>query len=331
MSSRITRLPIIAAALVAPIAAGCGGQDRTPSTTSQTGSVAATPASTTVESASLTPPVVDAAAANVSYADAEKAYNGGRYEEATGLFAGYSARHPENPWGFYMYGLSAWKSGDHDRAIEAFDEALKLDPNHRKSLLNSARVLLETEKPQEALDRIERVLTIDPVSGEALRLQGRARSELGQVPEAIDAYQRAIALDDRDVWAMNNLGLIYIHQGRSDEALGPLARAVELRSDAPVFQNNLGMALELSGHTAAARHSYASALEADSAYSKAAASLTRLGGPVEDPVADSAQTVDLAVISQQFQARIQQWKDTTSTATSDSAVVEEMVRDSVQE
>ena len=330
MSSRITSLPIIAAALVAPIAAGCGGQDRAPSTTSQAGSVTATPASTTVESASLTPPVVDAAAATVSYTDAEKAYQGGRYEEATGLFAGYTSRHPENPWGFYMYGLSAWKSGDHDRAIEAFDEALKLDPNHRKSLLNSARVLLETEKPQEALDRIERVLSIDPASGEALRLQGRARSELGQVTEAIDAYQRAIALDDRDVWAMNNLGLIYIQQARSDEALGPLARAVELRSDAPVFQNNLGMALELSGHTSAARHAYASALEVDSAYAKAASSLTRLGGPVEDPVADSAQTVDLAVISQQFQAQVQQWK-ITSAASSDSAVVEEMVRDSVQE
>ena len=61
----------------------------------------------------------------------------------------------------------------------------------------------------------------------------------------------------------------------------------------------------------------------DSTYAKAAASLTRLGGPVEDPVADSAQTVDLAVISQQFQAQIEQWRG--------SAVVEEMVRDSVQE
>jgi predicted Zn-dependent protease len=322
MSSRITRLPLIAAALVAPIAAGCGGQDRTPSTTSQAGSVAATPASATVESAALTPPVVDAAA-NVSYSDAEKAFHGGRYEEATGLFAGYTARHPENPWGYYMYGLSAWKSGDHDRAVEAFDEALKLDPNHRKSLLNSARVLLETGKPQEALDRVERALSIDSLSGDGLRLQGRARSELGQIPEAIDAYQRALALDDRDVWAMNNLGLIYIQQGRSDEALGPLARAVELRSEVPVFQNNLGMALELSGHTSAARHAYASTLEVDSTYAKAAASLTRLGGPVEDPVADSAQTVDLAVISQQFQAEIEQWRG--------SAVVEEMVRDSVGE
>jgi predicted Zn-dependent protease len=336
MSSPITRLPLIAAALVAPIAAGCGDDGRTPSTVSQSGAVSANSASATVESGTLTPPVVDAAAAptNVSYADAESAFQSGRYEEATGLFASYTTDHPDNPWGHYMYGLSAWKSGDHDRAVEAFDEALRLDPNHRKSLLNSGRVLLETGKPQEALDRIERALTIEPFSSEALRLLGRARNELGQTPEAIDAYQRALALDDRDVWAMNNLGLIYLEQGRSDEALGPLARAVQLRGNAPVFQNNLGMALERSGHTSAARHAYATALEVDSTYAKAAASLTRLGGPVEDAVADSVQTVDLAVLSQQFQAQIEQWRDTTSTDSSvvkDSAVVEEMVRDSVQE
>jgi hypothetical protein len=86
--SRITHLPLIAAVLVAPVVAGCGSQERTQSAGGQSGSVAATPASTTVESASLTPPVVDATTANVSYADAGKAFHGGKYDEATRLFAG---------------------------------------------------------------------------------------------------------------------------------------------------------------------------------------------------------------------------------------------------
>ncbi len=189
-------------------------------------------------------------------------------------------------------------------------------------------MLLETSQPREALSRIERALAIEPLSSETLRLLGRARHELGQVPEAIITYQRAIALDERDAWAMNNLGLIYLQQGRSSEALPPLARAVQLRSNAPVFQNNLGMALERSGHTAAARHAYRAAVESDSTYAKAAASLTRLGGPVNDSVADSAQTVDLAALSGEFQAEIERWRDTTS---SDSVVVGEMVRDTVSE
>ena len=322
------------AALIAPIALACGGQDLP---AGDTGSTPATPiAVATVESASTPQPVTDAptAPANVSYVDAESAFSGGRYAEATELFTGYTATHPDNPWGHYMLGLSAWKSGEHERALEGFDEALRLDPSHRKSLLNSARVLLETSRPREALERVERALAIEPLSSEGLRLVGRARHELGEIPEAIDAYQRAIALDERDVWAMNNLGLIYIQQGRSEEAIPPLARAVQLRGNAPVFQNNLGTALEQSGYTAAARQAYATALEADSTYAKASSSLARLGGPV-DPVTDSAQTVDLASLSREFEARIEQWRDTTTShpvGVTDSALVEGMARDTaVQE
>src|SRR5207253_8194019 len=63
--------------------------------------------------------------------------------EAVDLFTGYTERKPENPWGFYMLGLASWKAGNLAQAGEAFDQALKLDPKHQKSLLNSARVLLE--------------------------------------------------------------------------------------------------------------------------------------------------------------------------------------------
>jgi tetratricopeptide (TPR) repeat protein len=234
------------------------------------------------------------------------------------LFEAYTNANPDNPWGHYMQGLSAWKAGDPEQAIAGFDEALRLDPRHRKSLLNSARVLLETSRPREALVRIERAMVLEPLSGEGLRLLGRARYELKQIPEAIDAYQRAIALDERDGWAMNNLGLIYIQQDRSDAALPILARAVELRSSSPVYQNNLGTALERTGHFAAAKQAYEAALAADSTYGKAAASLARV-----TPHAESDTTaVDLAALATEFQAEIERWKDTTvaAVASEDSTV-----------
>ncbi|HUQ14989.1 MAG TPA: tetratricopeptide repeat protein [Gemmatimonadales bacterium] len=297
MSFRPSHLAILAAAL-APLAAGCG-DDKRPVTTT----ISSAPATVAVVDSGTPPTTIPPA----SYADGEAAYTGGNYDEAVDLFASYTRSSPDNPWGHYMYGLSSWKAGDPEQAIASFDEALRLDPQHRKSLLNSARVLLETGRPREGLERVERAMGIEPLSGEGLRLLGRARYELKQIPEAIDAYQRAIALDERDGWAMNNLGLIHIQQDRSDAALPILARAVELRSSSPVFQNNLGTALERTGHFAAAKTAYEAALAADSTYGKSAASLARVTPHVES----DTTTVDLAALVTEFQAEVQRWRDST--------------------
>lgn len=322
------RFSVLAAALLAPFAAGCGDRDN-PSTATisagaETPTTASAPESGTVKSVAV--PTVIKESSPASYADGETAFQKGRYSEAADLFRSYTEEHPDNAWGHYMLGLSAWKSGQHEAALEGFDEALRLDATHRKSLLNSARVLLETSRPKEALERIEKALAIEPLSSDGLRLLGRARAELGQIPEAIDAYQRAIALDDKDAWAMNNLGYLYLQQGRVDEALPPLARAVELRSNAPVFQNNLGMALEQAGHFSGAKEAYQAAVAADSSYSKAVASLERIGEREDDPEVGAA---DLTALAQQFQSEIAQWRD--STAVGDTSDVGVMVRDTVKQ
>jgi predicted Zn-dependent protease len=317
MSVRRTHLAFLAAAVL-PLVAACG-DDKRPITTTIPGS-SGTPAAETTRSGAPSGTVTETTAATVpvSYVDAEAAYTARKYAEAAELFASYTRANPENPWGHYMQGLSSWKAGNPEQAMTSFDEALRIDPQHRKSLLNSARVLLDTGRPREALQRIERAMALEPLSAEGLRLLGRARYELQQIPEAIDAYQRAIALDERDVWAMNNLALIYIQQDRSEAALPILARAVELRDDSPVFQNNLGTALERTGRFAAAKEAYQAALAADSSYAKASASLARV-----TPLAGSdTTTVDLSALVAEFHAEVERWQDVGTAAEGDSTVAE---------
>ena len=295
MSRPLARYPMLVISTLIPFAAGCGDSDQSKTTTA-----GATPTVSAASVATETPAAVNA----VSYESAESAFGAGRYPEAVELFTGYTATHPENPWGHYMLGMSTWKTGEYDRALTAFDRSLQLDPSHRKSLFNSSRVLLESGRPKEALERIEKALALEPMSNEGLRLLGRARYELGEVDQAIDAYRRALSLDERDVWSMNNLGLIYIQQDRSSKALAPLARAVELRSNAPVFQNNLGTALERSGYPTAAAQAYEAAIAADSTYQKASVGLARV---TSEQKAESTP-VDLVALSSQFQASIETWR-----------------------
>ncbi len=307
--SRI-RLAVISPLLLTALA--CKGQSRTTT-------VAATVA-TSVDSSK--PAVTSASPARsrplpssspVSYEDAESAYRAGQYADAAELFAAYTEEKPDNPWGRYMLGLSAWKAGDLARAERAFDEALTLDPTHLKSMLNSTRVLLDRGKGDEALERINTAVETAPQSGEAFRLRGRVLAQLGRNDEAIEAYQRAAALDEADVWAMNNLGLLYIQLGRYTEALLPLARATEIKPRSPVFQNNLGQALERLGHVSQAKQAYEAAISSDSGYAKASTGLARVNGLTDTP---EAADVDLKALADEFRTTVQQWafvaRDTVS-------------------
>ncbi|MBN2071202.1 MAG: tetratricopeptide repeat protein [Candidatus Krumholzibacteriota bacterium] len=248
---------------------------------------------------------VSAADREVSYEEAEEAYFEKRYAEATELFGYYTDRKSENPWGFFMLGLSAWKAKDYETAERGFQTAIRLDPNHVKSWLGMSRVLLDTGRPLESLETTGRALEIDSGSNDAFRLQGRACHQLGRSEEAIDAYRRAIVIDINDAWSMNNLALILIEEGRFDEALAPLARATELRDDIAVFQNNLGMALEHTGHFKAAAEAYASAVKIDESYEKAYENQLRVEGVVEDP---GRESIDLVSLAASFAESIPGWE-----------------------
>jgi Flp pilus assembly protein TadD len=214
----------------------------------------------------------------VSFEMADSAYRERRYDDATVLFKAFSEGRPNNPWGFYMLGLSAWKSGDRTQAESAFVQALTLDSTHVKSHLNLSRVLLESGQPDSALEHIERAIALDSTSSEPLRLRGRAFEMQGKNDDAIVAYQNAIEKDSTDVWALNNLGALYIRLERFQEAIAPLKTAVQLNDKVAVFHNNLGMALERTGQYRAAESEYRAAVAIEGTYGKAVTNLQRVEG-----------------------------------------------------
>jgi Flp pilus assembly protein TadD len=242
----------------------------------------------------------------VTYEDAEAAFHAGKFAEARDLFLRYVDAKPENPWGYYMLGLSSWRSGDFRGAEAAFDAALALDPKHVKSLLNSARVLMDLKRDHEALERIHTARGLDSTSSEALRLLGRAHHRLGDVEAAVLAYRAALVADERDAWAMNNLGMLNLKEKDPATAIGPLARAVQLQPGSPVFRNNLGMALELSGYLVEAKQAYEDAVRADSTYAKAVANAERLG---EIVTADASPSDVVMTEAELFRQWVRMWKD----------------------
>src|SRR5438034_10665138 len=121
MRNRLTIIPIAALVLAA-----CGDK-RPKASDANAAEVSAVSSEST--SASAPTPVVTGP---VSFEEANTAFKEKRYDEAARLFATYSTAKPDNVWGYYMLGLSAWKAGDRDRAVDAFRRALEQDSTHVK-------------------------------------------------------------------------------------------------------------------------------------------------------------------------------------------------------
>lgn len=252
-------------------------------------SVAVKPVATTGEKrtdAAGPSPTATPTITRASFGDGQAAYRAKQYSDATAIFDRYTTERPDNAWGHYMLGLSAWKSGDLTRSEHAFEKALSVDPQHVKSLVNLSRVLIEQKRPDEAAERLSRAAEIDSESTEVFRLLGRTYYSQGKTDEAVSAYRRAIELNERDAWSMNNLGLLFLETERADQALPLFTKAAELRPEVPVFHNNLGMALEHTGRFRAAAAAYKAALAADPGYDKARRNLER----VEAVQGDSEET-----------------------------------------
>src|SRR5437660_9133492 len=223
------------------VVAACG-RKASPSSEASAAEVPTTPPVTSSVATKPVPTVTGPA----SFDEGQTAFTEKRYGDAVRLFTTYTSDKPDNVWGYYMLGLSAWKAGDRDAAVNAFTLALEKDASHVKSRINLSRVLVEQGRAQDALPHVEAALVIDSTSGETVRLLGRVKRELGDSAGAIAAYKRAIVIDERDVWSMNNLAKLYIGQGNHDDAVGPPAPPLDFAPTPPPSRTNLGQALARS-------------------------------------------------------------------------------------
>jgi lipopolysaccharide biosynthesis regulator YciM len=137
-------------------------------------------------------------------------------------------------------GLDYKRGGFVDRALEAFNEVLRLDPKNEYALVNLQKLHEEQHQWIEAYDtrrRLTKLAAIDsrPQSQAILAfleneigLEAVRRKDYG---EAVRRFQAAIDLDGRAVPAYLNLGDVRMAEGKEKEAASIWETVVQVAPD----------------------------------------------------------------------------------------------------
>ena len=110
-----------------------------------------------------------------------------------------------------------------DRATEAYERAVALNPGHVHAHLNLGRLLHEAGEIESAEVHYRQALSANPESALAAFNLGVALEDLGKVGEAIEAYERALCFEPDTASAHYNLSRLYEKRGLTKEALRHLA------------------------------------------------------------------------------------------------------------
>ncbi len=116
-----------------------------------------------------------------------------------------------------------------DRAVDAYQRALRLNPGHVVSHLNLGRRLHENGDLEEAESHYRQAQAADPDSATAAFNLGVALEDQDRLDESIEAYLRALRLDPDMSAAHFNLAGLYERDGRDTEAIRHLADYKRLR------------------------------------------------------------------------------------------------------
>jgi Flp pilus assembly protein TadD len=153
-------------------------------------------------------------------------------------------------------GKALASKGEHDRAKELFEAAIKLEPKRSEPYIELSRLYISTNDRAQAVIAANRAVKLAPLSSQAWNTKGRAELNRFEYDNAIAAFSKAVELDRDNVWAWNNLGYTELQLKKYDEAVEHLTEATTRKGAEGYMFNNLGTALEQLDRLDEARTAY---------------------------------------------------------------------------
>lgn len=175
----------------------------------------------------------------------------------------------DTPQSWNSLGLLYEQEGKLDQAREAYETALRLNPDYADSHNNLGAMYLKAGEIDKAIDSYRTAGRLAPWSADVQSNLGHALLEKGLYAEAVRAFQRAHEIDGEAPQPLVNLGNAYLRMKRFQEAVSAYGEALRMRPDAAEVHHNLGYAFLESGRLDDALESFDSALRLRPRYASA--------------------------------------------------------------
>jgi len=137
------------------------------------------------------------------------------------------ALQPDPKLAFHL-GSVCQKAKQYDKAIDAYRQALEMDPTYDKAQYNLALTYMDAGKYEDAADSFDRLVEMEGPSYRAFYSQGLSFYYLGRYDDALESYDNALA-QKTTVNVLNNIGLVYDKLGNKKEAAAWYKKAQDLK------------------------------------------------------------------------------------------------------
>ena len=138
---------------------------------------------------------------------------------------------PDHAYALHLLGALASQSAKPSLALELIDRAIAINPYIAVAWCNRSVVLLDLQRPEEALSNCEQAIALQPDYADAYAKRGMALHHLQRFEEALISFDQAIALAPEDVNVHHNRGIALLQLKRLEEAVLAMDRAIAISPD----------------------------------------------------------------------------------------------------
>ena len=143
----------------------------------------------------------------------------------------------------FTEGLACHHKGQLGRAKDAYDEVLRLDPQHYEAWHLLGVIAAQSKHYGQAVELIRKSLALSPDNPTALANLGNALRDLGQLLGAVESYDKAITIKPDYVNALISRGIACYALKQYDAALDSYQQAISVTPGIAEAHYNLGNTL----------------------------------------------------------------------------------------